>query len=206
VPGAATASCTTRIRQPTAVEEGALVFVVENGMHGGLVMPTRHGTTVQYDYGDWNYYARDRKGAWTAVSSLFLPSAGTLARREVPGHMHDPDEVCRRLQADKALPLVVERARVDALLAGLDRRFDARRPTYLYDPVLDTGFVHDPDAYSVFRTCNHILDGWLRRLDCRTEGWYWTWDFVLAPEDESVRSRLLARLANGSGGIVNGLE
>ncbi len=180
--------CTARVAPPARVDDPVTVYLVENAMHGGIVLPTTHDTVVQFDYGDYGYYAEDAKGCLAATYALFWPSPGTLARREIRGIPPDVASVRRRLWVDKALPLQVERTACRALLLALEERFRRQIASYTYDESLRTAFVRDARSYHLFQTCNHQIEEWLRRLGCEIDGWWWTWEFELVePEDRADR-------------------
>jgi hypothetical protein len=181
--------CVATVRAPAHVDEPVRIFLVENKAHGSIAVPTESGTLVQWDFGDWYWYALNVKDWWQAPGILFVPTKGTLARREIP---YKPaattEEVGVWLKAGRIWPLVVERPLAMAVHQALEERFAEGIDTKFYDKEIDTWFVEDRYSYHVFRTCNHELEYWLEDMDCRVEGRYWVWDFEVGePWDNSDR-------------------
>jgi hypothetical protein len=173
------AGCTLDVR-PKPVPAGTpatTIYLLENGMHGSLVLPTGDGSLVCFDYGEWKYYAQANMH-WTRVfPALFWPTAGTLARRQLPPGTWTAHRLRLIMAADHVWAVPVSAERAAAVLARLDARFAVNAASRFYDPELDTWFVREDDQpYHVFRTCNRELAGWLRELDLPNDNELWAWD------------------------------
>lgn len=177
--GVVVSGCALRVEPPAVVERPVTVHLVEHGMHGGLLLPLGDGRMVHYDYGEWAFYALDR-AHWTRIfPALFWPTRGTLARRVLPGVDQRPEALRAETRAQRLWTFRVEADRAADLVGRLEARFLAARSTLHYDDVLDTEFVHDPDDYHLYRTCNHVVADWLDDLGCRSQGAPWTWDWSM---------------------------
>ena len=166
------AGCTTVIVPPPAVADPVPVVVVDHGKHSSLVLDVGDGTSVEYAYGEWGWFARSETGWYEVFPALLCPTQGTLGRRElaVPA---DPESVRGAIPGEEHLSLAVERARSDALRARLDALVEHAAERHWNDEY-QRWFVPHARDYHVFHNCTHRLGAWLRELGCevRTGGIY----------------------------------
>lgn len=170
-------SCTSRVHPPKGVVDPITVYVVENGMHGGVLLP-RGRSLVQYDYGEWEYYAKNNTWWFRVIPAMAWSTDGTIGRRELALRRDRSLAYLRYVfAADKIWSFQVERDAADRVQRQLDRRFNGLE-NHFYDAELDTWFGRDEEQrYSMVNTCNHEVDRWLEALGCSIEGPYWAWDY-----------------------------
>lgn len=154
----------TTVRPPAVADAPALVAVIDYGDHSSLVLPA-DGHSVEFSFGDWNYYALNKQDAWTGVAAVTWPTPGTLGRRDLPGP-HDPARLERLVRCEQVLAVPVSRDRAARLLAKLEERFQAGGATALWNPTYGLTFVQDPESYVSCNNCNHAVASWLRELGC----------------------------------------
>jgi len=152
---------------PTQLSQPVTVYVVDYGFHACLVLPAAGDGLVQFTYGDWTYFARDRQTLPNGFKALFWPTTGALGRKWLSGSA----ALKRRWEQDVRL-LAVEVAGADAaqLLRSLNARFERQRRTSTYNRKRDVYFVPDEAGYALWHNSNHEVAAWLRALGCRVEG------------------------------------
>jgi hypothetical protein len=160
--------CAYRVQPPDCVREPVTVVIVDHGLHSSLVMPRGGALAVEYAYGQWDWFVLDRTAWYRAPGTLLLPGKAGLGRRELAAPAITA-HVQAAIVAENYHELIVDRARVAALLAKLDTRFAARSERTL-NPRLGLEFVEDPQPYSLLHHCNTQVVDWLRDLGCRVTG------------------------------------
>lgn len=182
-----TGGCGAVVTPPNRVDHPATVYLHIEGRHSSLLLPvdalgpqSRHGrsTWVEYTYGDWRWFALMDTRPIVAARAVFGSPQATFGRRFVGS----PPET--------AVPIIVDRARVDALQLELAARF-ARGQAHtpggaLYNPAYDLFFAHDRERYHALNNCNHLTARWLRRLGCRVDGPAITNRFNVRPTVQTV--------------------
>ncbi|TVQ31666.1 MAG: DUF2459 domain-containing protein [Phycisphaeraceae bacterium] len=165
----AAVGCGATIKPPADPSNPATVYIIDYGRHTSLVLPRESGEHVEYSYGEWSWYAKNRTGALHVFRTLLIPSQGALGRR-----IHDgpPEEEALRREFvfDRIRPIIVEAEATQALVNRLDERFEEGLDTLIYNELHDLRFVHDPDRYTFFNNCNPVLASWLRELGCEVRG------------------------------------
>jgi hypothetical protein len=113
------------------------------------------------------WFALGHKQPYRVPVALFVPTRGTLGRREIrsPAGVRLEAEA---LGAERLHELRVSSADVTALRRRLDERFAAGAAA-VPAPVHRDGlaFVPDRETYWVAHQCNSVVAGWLRELGCR---------------------------------------
>jgi len=180
--------CTSLVRPPASPTAPQSVFIVENALHRGLVLPLpapdsgapgAEGTRprverrvgyVEFSYGDWGWYAEGRDAWYQVFPTVLWPTPGGLGRRTFGAR--DGDELAQRMAPAVLQELVVERAAVDALRTRLQQRWEAARDGMPGGPQRSYGldFVRDDGGYWAFNNCADAVAGWLEELDCAV-GW-----------------------------------
>lgn len=161
--------CVTVIRPPVSPEDPVLLVLVDYGYHSSLVLPLREGGSVEYAYGEWNWFALNKDSWYHAIPTLCWPTQGALGRRRLAAA---PGRSALRglVSGEEMLEFRVARSRAEALVADLDELFRRYLDTQVYNPVNDLTFVHGEDDYWCLSNCNHILARWLRELGCDVAG------------------------------------
>lgn len=166
-----TQACTTVIVPPAAPAEPRPVFLLDHGRHASLVLPRGDDGMVRYSYGDWEYYARIRRGSGEASGALFLPTRAGFGRRELPG-LPGAAAVRRgvRVRIERLYRVIVDAQKIERLRAHLDSIYEARIETKIYNASYDLEFVHHPTAYWALNNSNQAVAAWLRELQCQVRG------------------------------------
>jgi hypothetical protein len=166
----ALASCATVITPPSSVSDPVDVFVVDHGRTTSLVLPAPDGALIRYAYGDWEWYALGKHGAWRGAAALFWPTEGALGRGLLTGPA-TIENVREQVPApEEILSIAVERVRLIAFETRMQALYDAGRDTAVSNPEAGMTFVHHPQRYTIFRNSNHAVASWLRELGCETRG------------------------------------
>ena len=126
--------CSVTLVAPRNVQDPVAVYILEYGRHPALVLPRSETELVEYSYGEWEWYARNRTGLPDVFRAVFLKSQGTLARRALA--MPAREEQWREMVSiDDLHCIMVERQLVEDLLAQLDEQWESARNQAVYNPV-----------------------------------------------------------------------
>ena len=158
------AGCASTIRPPAHPLDPVSVGVIDYGYHASLVLPAGKGTSMEYAYGEWEWFARGNDGWWRVPAVLLWPRDGALGRRD----WSSPESVAAL--AEQAHVLLVERAASESLRARLERCFADRAASRVAGPGQLLDFVPDDGSFCLGHTCNGATAEWLRELDCRVSG------------------------------------
>ena len=150
--------CVTTIRPPERPADPVRVALIDYGYPASLALPGPDGTSVEYAYGEWEWFALNNDAWYRVFPALCWPTQGALGRRALAF----PPEVA----AEEILIFTVGRAEAAALLDRLNRRYAARTEAPVYNPVVGLTFVPDDASYCCFANCNTTLADWLRELGC----------------------------------------
>ncbi len=147
------------------------VYLLDEGRHTGLLMPTAGGRLVEYTYGDWQWYALRHTGLYRGIAAPFWPTQATLGRNFFPGpadeeHVREAfGPTCRQIYC-----VTVSKDGVERLEENLNRRFEENIETLVVNEPYHLDFVKDPKPYSIAHDSNNEVAIWLRDLGCRVEG------------------------------------
>jgi len=155
------AACAYRLEPPSRVADPATAYILDYGQHAGLALPAPDGGVVEWFWGDWHYFALGRRSVGSGLRALFASPGSTLGYRPLAG----PEAA----GAPAVLPIVVERARVDALHARLAARHARRREAEVVDGD-GRRFVPDDARYGLGHNSSHMLAEWLRELGVEVRG------------------------------------
>lgn len=174
------AACTTVIHPPASPADPVEVYLLDHGRTPSLVLPVLAATgdsatvadgMLRYAYGDWRWYALERKTSGHGVAALLWPTLGALGRQALAG---PPGEAAVRagveVEIETLHPLTVEAAEVAALAARLDALFRGALETRVEAPGSGLSFVHHPEPYTFLHSSNRVVAEWLRELGCRVRG------------------------------------
>jgi hypothetical protein len=160
----------TTIHPPADPDSPVVVLLLDHGRHTSLVLPGEPGA-VRFAYGEMDYYARDKRGAWDTIRAGFWPTQGALARR---AFALEPED--RRLPAavgvhlDEILEIRVSGERAHRLRARLDRFHAERLEGAVVNPYENFVFVPHPADYHLLHSSNQVVAGWLEELGCTVRG------------------------------------
>lgn len=159
--------CASTVTPPEDPPDPVVVHLLSTGRHAGVLLANGDGRTVEYGYGDWNWYALLKNDWWRAPATVLWPTQGTLGRRYVPEG--DLAAMNRSYGGGTLEELRVSRASAERLLARLDADFAAGGEPH-YNQLYDMHFVQHPDRFWMFHDCHDQVAEWLRELDCAV-GW-----------------------------------
>ncbi len=153
------------VTPPAVCVDPVTVVLADYGHHASVVLPRIDGQSVEFAFGQWEWFAKGNESSGNALRLVAWPSEGTLATRVIPA-----DASVAGLQGVmpvKSLQeLHVERSSAAALRESLQAEYDAARATETYRPAAGLSFVKARRDYSIAHTCNHAVVEWLIRLGC----------------------------------------
>lgn len=177
---------TWRVTLPEEVHRPAHVLVTRSGSHTRLTLPLpQPGAGVEYGFGDWQWYARENRGAWSALRALFLPADAVLSRRPVRRPMPAfPGPSI--LEQGGYLVLEVEAARIEHLRQALEETWQALDGAEeVVHPFSGTVYRRMPEPYHVFNNSNARSAAWLEALGCEVTGFSFWAEFEIV--EDAVR-------------------
>lgn len=157
--------CATTIRPPARPKDPVSVALIDYGHHASLVLPSAKGGSVEYAYGEWEWFALNNDAWYRVFPALCWPTQGALGRRALP-LAPDRAEFAKAVGGEEILVFQVGRAEADALLDRLNRRYASRPEEPVYNQVVGLTLVPDDASYCCFANCNTALADWLRELGC----------------------------------------
>jgi hypothetical protein len=172
--------CSGTIVPPESPKDPVPVAVADYGRHSSVVLPDSEGKgSVEYAFGDWDWFAAGHTGLGEALRSLFASDVSTLGRRfyVVPP---DSDRLARTLSARRVVQFQAPLSHVAELRTRLDQQYESRAHQEVYNGPMGLWFVPHGGRYNMFRNCNHVTAKWLRELGCDTRGWAFWSSFRLA--------------------------
>lgn len=184
--------CSATLVPPPVPVDPVLIAITDYGRHSSLLLPDEAGTgSIEYAFGDWNWFAAGRNTPCDGVSALFASGQATLGRMEWPIPPDSPD-LKSKLEADRVMVMEASARDVAALRERLERRFEARLDEQVYNETMKLWFVPDDERYRLWNNCNHVTAGWLRELGFEIRGSPYTSKFKLAvpAPEESERVAL----------------
>lgn len=162
--GALAAGCVSRFDPPSVEGESGTVFLTRTSWHCGLQLPLADGDYVEFGFGDWAWFAERRESRARLLSTLALPTKGTISRRVVPGAL--AGQLLPPKTDGEVFELQVERERLIALRDRLEAWWFAEPGEFIYDRARDLDFQEAAWRYSMFWNCYDAASFWLRELDC----------------------------------------
>ena len=159
--------CTSTVYPPTAVRSPTDVFLIQEELHVGIVLPDGSGTGyVEYGFGDWSWFGAGETGCWSGTAAVLWPTQGAIGRRLWSAH----DEAALRHFASFADfdKLTVERDRVDALRSQLHDEWSRGRTSTPDGGNYDRRFlmVHGEQDYWFLNSCADVCAEWVEVLGC----------------------------------------
>jgi hypothetical protein len=164
--------CTSTVTCPPPPPDPATVFLLREAMHTGIVLPPADGADaaeyVEFAYGDWSWYALGNDSWYHVFGTVLWPSQGACGRRTFAARTEA--ELLRAVTWAELSPIVVSRARADALRRRLQAAFDRGRAGLVERRDLRFQFVPGDTSYWFLNTCADVAAGWFEELDCGV-GW-----------------------------------
>ena len=161
--------CAWTVRGPAAVADPVPVWISEYGKHCRVAVPSGRSTFIEYGFGEWNFYAREKRDIFSILRAGSGFGAGAFSRREL---IPAPDGTLGPWQTGgtRSESLLVERSRAESLRSKLDARWQANRHNVRQREIDGVVVSRDPARYHVFRNSNHATAEWLRELGCDVRG------------------------------------
>lgn len=159
--------CATVITPPASPQSPVTVFVPDRGKHAGLIMPTDDDRFVEYNYGEWRYYALAKEDPFHSIAALCWPTPGALGRRYLT-----TVEVADRAnwkECEVVHDVIVSRELMHRLRSELDGRFQRNKHLMVHRADIAIDMVPHDESYTLVHTCNHELVEWLVELGCTVE-------------------------------------
>jgi hypothetical protein len=150
--------CASTVRPPENPVDPAEVFLTEEGIHRGLILPGASGY-VEYAYGEWGWYVLGRHAWYHVFDTVLWPTQGALGRRSY-------DDPRAEFTGEKLTSFRAARSAVEALLAELDTLYESARATEVYNERTRMHFVKISPGFWCFFNCSDATAAWLRRLGC----------------------------------------
>ena len=170
--------CRYTITAPESVQDPTTVYLVDYGDTGRLWLPVPGEPEAyrEWGYGDWRWYANDRKSLLYGSVVFIWPTAGTIGRHEWVGSPWGASGEARQIRDELAgyatwvYELDVDRERALALLASLNERFESQIDTEIYNERRKMSFVKDDSSYWLGHQSSSVAAGWTRELGCKASG------------------------------------
>lgn len=168
--------CRYSVTPAESVVDPVTVYVVDYGDTSRVWLPTGDADSfVEWGYGDWRWYANDRRSLLYGSVIFIWPTDGAIARREWSGSPWGSSGRDRpRPEIDGyatwIYELPVERAAADALLGSLQSQYDAQIESEIYNERRETWFVRDDTSYWLGHQSSSVMADWLEDLGADTRG------------------------------------
>lgn len=157
--------CAATVSPPPRPADPVPVYLTTYGTHSTVLMPVAPGRYVEYAYGDWAYAALNRTWPHNAVGALLFSQQAALGRRFTD--VAEGGGVPKHWIGDARLTRIdLDRDRVAAVVAELDRTFRASPEPPVTNPSNQLTFAKVPGRYSLFDNCNGLTTRVLRKLGC----------------------------------------
>ncbi len=161
--------CAWTVRAPATVADPVPVWISEYGKHCRVAVPSGRSTFVEYGFGEWNFYAREKRDIFSILRAGSGFGAGAFSRREL---IPAADGTLSPWQTGgtRSESVLVERARAESLRGKLDARWQSNRHNVRQREIDGVVVSRDSARYHVFRNSNHATAEWLRELGCDVRG------------------------------------
>ena len=157
--------CVSTVTPPAQVKEPQTVYLMFDKLHRGLVLPEEEKGYIEYDFGDWDWYALNKNQWYHVFGTVLVPNRGTLGRRVIAAR--DGEELRTLFHWMQIKELSVEKDRVSALREDLGAQYRKRAGEEVVNERYGISFVPHEDRFWFLYNCNDAVAGWLRRLGCR---------------------------------------
>ncbi|MCA9273092.1 MAG: hypothetical protein KDA31_08610 [Phycisphaerales bacterium] len=161
------------IRPPESVADPVGVYIIDYGDTSRLWLPEEQGGYTEWGYGDWRWYANDKKSLLYGSVVFIWPTAGTIGTHvRATGPWGSDGVLLSDLvgYATIVYEIDVERERMESLRGELHDRFDRQRSTELFNENRQMSFVKDDTSYWLGHQSSSVMAGWARELGCKVSG------------------------------------
>jgi predicted small lipoprotein YifL len=162
--------CGARMIPPASPADPVTIYVTDYGRHSSVLFPgDEPKQLVEFAFGDWDFFAREQKDAFTMMRIIVWSRGSALGRRFVEAD--DPNDLRTMLGCESIVSMQVERDKANAVRDRINQRYESRRDTEIYGEKSRLFFVRDDRHWNLCHNCNHVTAQWLREMDVRIEGW-----------------------------------
>lgn len=159
--------CQATVMPPASPVDPVQVYLIMDGPHSSILLPTPDENYIEYTYGEWDFFALENNGGLRAVSALVHSSPAALGRRVIP--IWGRPIVASEVPCDSIHGFMADQQDVDGLRGQLGDLYASASADEIYNPSYSLWFVPHPVPYSMNHTCNHETARWLRELGCDVE-------------------------------------
>lgn len=159
-------------------------MLVDYGKHSSLIIPDLKGGHLEYAFGEWNYFAREKTQWYRLPTVLLLPTASTLAKGEYPNQAALDRHLNRFVT--EIFPLATEQSKLEDFKKYVQGIYESGLESH-YRKDLEFNFVKLPNlSYSLLRNCNSVMISWLKKLGVTHQGLGLTskWSVVVSSTEE----------------------
>lgn len=164
-----TCGCTMVVRPPDNPVDPVTVVLVDYGRHSSLILPGPEGGSVEFAYGEWDWFALNQTSIFRAMALTLWPQQGALGRRAIPAPT-DPVALEAHVRCEEFFAIRVARAKAAGLWSRLENQWNSGSGEAVDNPALGLRFVKVDDDYVLGRNCNHMTARWLKDLGCDVVG------------------------------------
>ena len=184
-------ACSTyKVTPPPPPERPQPVFLLDFGDHAGLVLPWKKAL-YRFDYGDWEWYARQNTGLAAGFRAVIGSSPSALGRQVLSAPATERNIRAQLLVVIEELYVIpCEQERVAHLAEKLNTIFEENITTLHVNPGSSQHFVRHPVPYSLARNSNSMVAVWLEELGCTVTGGGIDsrWEIVSRSPEQDARS------------------
>ncbi|RNC82159.1 MAG: hypothetical protein ED559_10370 [Phycisphaera sp.] len=161
------------IRPPQQVAEPVAVHIVDYGDTSRLWLPEDSGGFTEWGYGDWRWYANDKKSLLYGSIVFIWPTAGTIGKHGRDSGPWDaeggllPDLVG---YATEVHTFDVEMSSMRDLRTNLHERYESQIESELQNKRRKMTFVKDDTSYWLGHQSSSVMADWAEELGCRVSG------------------------------------
>ena len=170
------AGCRYTITPPPSPSDPVRVYLVDYGDTSRVWLPAGGADSfVEWGYGDWRWYANDKKSLLYGSVIFFWPTDGAIARREWSGSpWASPGRDRPRAEIDNyatwIYELDVERKAAEGLRSSLQDRYDRSIDSEFFNERRKTWFIRDNTSYWLGHQSSSVMADWIEDLGASTSG------------------------------------
>jgi len=157
-------ACVVPAHAPPPPRDPQQVYLLIEGEHTGIVLPTGPGRWLEYSYADWGWVVEGKSSSSYAMYALMNPTPGALGRREIEGP--PPADPIYASRGSSFQPFLAERDRVTELERELESAYTRDGATPFHNDGFDLTYVPALQDYELKHHCAHATIAWLQVLGC----------------------------------------
>lgn len=173
-------ACTWTVIPPEPTADPATVYLSVYGRHTRLALPDAPGYYVEYGFGDWRFYAEEKRDWLPGFQALFFSSGATLSRRELLEPVGD--NLRRHFASVRTEAIEVPSDLANQLRDDLKQAWQEAEGEQIDQDYLS--FRRAQAHYSLFNNSNHQTARWLEQLQCEVQGAPFWSDFEVVSKSD----------------------